>query len=55
MRRDEVALLAILILVLVPLAWIRWQIDRSSIAATKRVFESWRQTWRRLGRLQRRQ
>jgi len=41
MTRDQVALLAVLIVVLVPLMWARAKMDRLHSDAAKRVFRSW--------------
>ena len=49
MTTDEAILLAVAILVLVPLIWIRLVADSLYSDATRRVWKSWSRTWRRLG------
>jgi hypothetical protein len=49
MSRDELILLAILLVVAGPLIWIRAKTDKVHAEAARRVFKSWSRAWRRLG------
>lgn len=49
MSRNEVVLLAILLLFLGPLIWMRAKMDKMYGDAARRRFSSWTHTWRRLG------